>query len=374
LQGASKFPGDLLREQLEAKGIGVREGARSIGLTPGMFRKWLRAEVTPRGQRLHDALDALGLEKAQFVDFLVRPEILLVCPECDSTRTLPSSELSRAVASVVGRKAFRRRPDGRYERLCRECSARHSARRNFPSMKEMDRAELLALLGTPEERKRILKDAHKVSHQKGKTISPSVRAAMSLGRVASAKLGRDFSLCPLCGLVRYAQRWHRICWYTWMSYSTRTHGARLRKEFVPPALRKRGPSPERHLLRNYTWLIARRSAKVKRAALIGQDATRTTVTEAIKAFIRILPGSWDVVFWESKRRESIGRNRNRARQRLVPLPLELQPLVESGQRDGLIQRLNTYGMSEEHIALLVGATLYRVRGLVKREDHRSASG
>jgi hypothetical protein len=246
----------------------------------------------PRSRRLREALDAVGLDHTPFIDFLAKPEVVFVCPECDSTRTFPRSELSRAVASVVGRNAFRQRSDGRYERLCRKCAALHSAHRNFPSMKEMDRTELLALLGTPAQRAERLKRAHQSSHQKGKTISPKGRAAMSLGKIALARLGRTFSLCPLCGLVRYAQRWHRDCWRTWTSYSVRTYGNRLRKNLVPPALRKRGPSPERHLLRNYTWLIARRSAKVRRATLIGQNGTRTTVTEAIKAFIGLLPGTW----------------------------------------------------------------------------------
>jgi hypothetical protein len=97
------------------------------------------------------------------------------------------------------------------------------------------------------------------------------------------------------------------------------------------------------------------------------------VTEAIKAFIALLPGTWGAVFWESKKRELLGRNRNMARQWLVRLPLEIQPLIQSGQRDPLILRLSHYGMSEENIAGLVGATIYHVRGVLNREERRSPS-
>jgi hypothetical protein len=69
----------------------------------------------------------------------------------------------------------------------------------------------------------------------------------------------------------------------------------------------------------------------------------------------------------------VGRNRNTARQRLVRLPLELQPLIESGQRDPLIHRLDHYGMSEEKIAGIVGATIYHVRGVLTVGERRRSS-
>jgi hypothetical protein len=84
---------------------------------------------------------------------------------------------------------------------------------------------------------------------------------------------------------------------------------------------------------------------------------KTTVTEGTKAFIRRLPASWDLVFSESPR----GRQANVARQVLVPLPREIRPLVERGERDALLRRLHSFGMAEEQIAKVTGATLEQVR-------------
>ncbi len=87
-----------------------------------------------------------------------------------------------------------------------------------------------------------------------------------------------------------------------------------------------------------------------------------TVTHGIQAFIRLLPGHWDLVF-----RGSLHWQRaNLARQHLVPLPLEMLRIVGAGGRDPLIRRLLNFGMKEEDVARLTGMGLPRVKGIAAK--------
>src|SRR5207302_1919743 len=127
-------------------------------------------------------------------DFLVMPEVDLVCPECDRRRKMPRGNFNQLIGSVPGRQGFRQRADGSYEVLCRPCSAKRSAHRNFG---ETSREDAIALLGTRPERAATLRRAHAKSHRKGKTLTPKSRAAISLGKIGLGKLDRPFYLCPL---------------------------------------------------------------------------------------------------------------------------------------------------------------------------------
>lgn len=84
-----------------------------------------------------------------------------------------------------------------------------------------------------------------------------------------------------------------------------------------------------------------------------------TVTLAIRALIRLLPGSWGLVF-------SNPAKGNDRRQELVQLPGELEPLISAGERDQLIERLHYFGMAESRITEVTGASLYRIRGILAR--------
>jgi hypothetical protein len=79
----------------------------------------------------------------------------------------------------------------------------------------------------------------------------------------------------------------------------------------------------------------------------------------VRAFLRRLPASWDFVFSASK----LERRANTQRQKIVSLPLELESLMDAGERDGLIRRLVDFEMAEGDVARLTGATVYRVRGI-----------
>ncbi len=95
------------------------------------------------------------------------------------------------------------------------------------------------------------------------------------------------------------------------------------------------------------------------------------VTNGVAAFLRRLPGSWDLVFT----RTSATRRVNVHRQERIPLPKEILEVVEVGGRDPLIRRLLDYGMKEEDVARLTGMGLSRVKGIatgVKSERAASA--
>src|SRR5262249_45132411 len=139
-------------------------------------------------------------------------------------------------------------------------------------------------------------------------------------RVGLVRLRKPFHLCPLCELVSWYSQWHLPCLRTWMRWSHQKIGKGWSRRRPPPTLPRRGrPRPDRDLMRNYRWLILRRSGTRTRRQLL-QDAremvgTKPAVTMAVRAFIRRLPGSWDLVF----RRPRNTRRANWVRQELVPL-------------------------------------------------------
>jgi hypothetical protein len=177
------------------------------------------------------------------------------------------------------------------------------------------------------------------------------------------RLKKPFYLCPLCELISWGNRWHKPCLHTWLRHRKRKLAPGWSRT-LPPASRPMGRDPrlEKHLMRNYTWLIARRMGQTRRELLSGNLSTKTkgTVTKAIRAFIALLPGSWDWVF----RRPRNTRRANRTRQELVSLPLELQSIITAGGRDPLIKRLGSFGMSAESIAQVTGADLLRVQMVI----------
>jgi len=89
-----------------------------------------------------------------------------------------------------------------------------------------------------------------------------------------------------------------------------------------------------------------------------QVAAKSAITEGIKAFLRVLPGSWDLVFSDRQ-----GQRGNTHRQKLVPLHLELERLVGTGGRDPLIRHLLEFGMKETDVAQVSGMGLPRVKGI-----------
>jgi len=183
-------------------------------------------------------------------------------------------------------------------------------------------------------------------------------------RAVEGRITKPFSLCPLCELVTHATQWHRPCWCAWMGWYQRARGRLPAKDARPAALRPRtrGSKPETDLARNYGWLLARRGAGKSLREVVrrrgSEISARSAVTKAVQAFLHLLPGSWDLVF--SDRQEQRG---NTHRQKLVPLPLEMERLVGVGGRDPLIRRLLEFGMAEADVARLTGMGLPRVKGI-----------
>jgi hypothetical protein len=221
-------------------------------------------------------------------------------------------------------------------------------------------------LGGPSERAKQLRDyKHKPTsekHRQSVTRGHTIRHALE-GRL-------KFLLCPLCGLIVHSrhshipsQRWHEPCrWAFRAHYQETLHRLPKADEWSKARRPKYGPNPETNLGRNYQWLIARRGKGMSRPELAKQPGsgvlTKPAVTEGIQAFLRLLPGSWDLVFFESHERRA-----NVIRQELVRLPLEVEQIVGAGGRDPLIRHLLEFGMREADVARLTGMGFPRVKGI-----------
>lgn len=210
--------------------------------------------------------------------------------------------------------------------------------------------------------------------ERTKTKSEAMRHRIAYGqlgraleaRIRRARPTRPFYLCPLCELIVQGHQWHRPCQLAWWGWCRRLGGYPC-AAVQPPPLRRRGPSPKPHLARNYVWLMARYKREKNRAELLAASGRhKTGVTKAIQSFIRRLPGSWDLVFsWNATVRRT-----NRARQEVLQLPLALQRMTGAGARDPLIERLHGFGMPMKKIALVTGASVDRIRGILSRLEPR----
>ena len=337
------------------------------GVQRGVLRAWFstdsRKPAIPRAGTLLKVLSALRIDEVPYREYLehIRPgraAIRAVCPNGHQWSTSKSS-LDRAQRrrAARGLPPMPRYPDGSVEWLCARCVRGTIGRANFRQINRPgrvrghDRRPRRRSLKTEQHRKRI-----------------------GAGHIARARLRRSFRLCTLCGLVRYGRQWHQLCWLVWRWYCwrrrldpTKTH---------PPLVRRRGPRfSEGRLKRNYELLVrkavgglplhqiladARLSSKVPSAGRRGRPRRlRSTfaVTQAIRAFLRLAPGSWRLIFPRSDWRTAL-------REEALPLPASLQELVESGARDSVIKRLHDFEMRPDNIARVTGASVDHVRSVV----------
>jgi len=381
---------EQLHRDLEARGLNPFSASKVAGLGWTVVSDWLHRRYEPSARALKQFLESHGLPKAPYEEFLRLPYVTQVCPVCGRRRPIRRSMLRFAEARIEGRK-FQCRPDGSYERLCRDCtnvSSHHLARlrrasttalkKQFPAYAEIltsadedkdpaaraDRRELQITMAGGPERLRLKHEKFRRWVRQPRTIA--VRHAISVGAIGRryADMTKPFHLCPLCELVIVGFRWHRVCLQAWWGYVRRTLKRVPRPGERPPPSCRRQHSPERYLRRDYGWLIARRKKRQTRKDLLPESSSPTTVTKGVQAFVRRLPGSWDLVF--TKRRAP-----NNGRQTLVPLPDELASLIEAGQRDPLIYRLAGFGMRAETIARITGASIYRVRGVIAGQSTRA---
>lgn len=391
----SLFPREALAQELERRGLSRGQAARQGGVNLTAMQRWFSGKHVPLARTLRRFLDNLGIEDRQpYESFLAaQGPVTLVCPRCGKPRLLERGQLKGVATDARGRRELKQLADGSYELPCGACSrqirgaalkrdnnrrlrARFGTKADYlldaadagdqDAREKLRRLRSQWMIETPEQRARRLE---RVRTARRGPRTEAFRLACALAgvvtRAANGFLKRPFYLCPLCGLVTHTQRWHRPCWDTWRVWYQRNVGGIPERGVLPPPLRKRGPKPEKHLARNYRWLMARRDPKGREncrqllSAAAKKLKSKATVVEGIKAFIRLLPGSWDLVFSESPstRRTNIGR------QELAPLTLELERRVGPGGRDNLIRRLLEFGMAEEKVARLTGMGLPKVKGI-----------
>jgi hypothetical protein len=373
----------MFRADLEHQGDSPFRAARRAGLGGGTVLRWIHGQTEPRAAELYRVIEACHLNPERYKSYLdsaAGAKVLQVCPECGRPRSLMRSRLRFVVLQATGRTALPRRANGVYERLCRPCSLRRRQpratraaqdallQRRFgpnveytaedPLQRQVARREAAATLNRvrgsrTENRARLLAAAKRSKGERHRLAIAISNVAARVSRVA------PLHLCPLCELVVHKQQWHRICWETWVRWLGRRNMGNTRP--VPQA--QRGPKPERNLGRNYALLIGRR-ARNQSLRELAVGSSKSSVTEAVKGFLRRLPASWNLVFSSSPKT----RRANHARQALVSLPDELMPLIESGQRDLLIRRLLGFRMPEIQITTLTGASVYRVQGIAQQTE------
>jgi len=336
------------------------------GVQRGVIESWLRpaGASPPRAGGLLKVLRARNIDSSLFRTYLEfvgpgRAIVHAVCPEGKHAWTTSSSILNRAQRRLEarGEKPLRRRADGLLEWTC----ARHARA-------AVGRNNLLLKINLPGRKRGRDKKQRSRSE---KTQRHRQRIAWS--RLSGASLSKQFSLCPLCGLLRYDRQWHQVCWLTWHQY--RRHH-QLSRDLMPPPHHQRGPSPGRRMARNYALLIqsaqsrhwprklptkhfAVRVAAVSRAGRPRKFRSRAAKREAAKAFLRSAPGTWSLVFSRSEDR------RNKLREALLPFPATLWTVLRQGARDGLVKKLHSFGMHADKIARVTGLDAETVRSAVE---------
>jgi len=384
------FPAAGLRADLQAHGLSPTGAALKAGLQPGVVLRWTQGKAVPRPKSLKKLLEAIGVDPEPYERFLQPSTVSVVCPTCSKVRTLRKGELGVAGRRAQGRTELSRLADGRYRRPCRACSAAQHGRKALRQLnvtllrKELGRQEAddvsewakggdaegtaalnkarVAILGGQQQ---LDKNRAKFRQMVRAPKGAEHRHAISLAHISRGSLKKPFSLCLLCGLLVHGHPWHQPCALRWLYRSRRKAPLGQGAQTQPPSVRRRGRPSDENLERNYHWLMVRRAGGGSRARLLAEadlkSFSKQAVNKGIESFLRLLPGSWDLVFSKNagRRRANVGR------QELVQLPHELEFLVGAGQRDGLIQKLHDFNMPEREIARLTGASPYRVRGFLR---------
>lgn len=389
------FPAEQLRADFARCNLSITAAAAAADVHPDAPSGWLTGRRAPLWKQLTHFLEANGIDQGPYAKYLVlvSPNVTVVCPLCQKRRTLEQGRLKHAGTRAAGRRELRQLPDGSYERPCARCS--HGTN-GVKSLKKWMAREIdarldserrpgrpnavvtrdLAAAGDTRAQARIRAaelalpllpprtDAVEQSFREGarRPHSPEHRHAVSVGRVRVRRLSKGFHLCPLCWLVSYETPWHRVCQLTWRSSAK---WSRWHPRQYPEPPQRSGPVPD--LNKGYEWLIDRRMNGEPRRALLPRGKQKHGVSMAVTRFIDRLPGTWNLVFSDTRQKFS-----NEGRQTYIPLPMELQRAINNGKRDDLIQRLHHVGMAEAEIAQLTGARPSRVQGVVARAEQGKA--
>jgi len=340
----------------------------------GVIRTWCSpGGAYPRAAPLRRVLAARGIDPQPFSEFVrwvgpgnsvVRAFCLLGQHKWSST----TSSLNRAERRRKQKSEgpLRRRIDGVVEWPCQNCQRAERGRRNLERINKPGRRR------GPDKRPRG-------NPQK----TEQHRLNIADRHLSRAALGHPFHLCTLCGLVIYETRWHQVCRRTWRAYCRKR---KLDPEAtLPVTVPRRGPDSTRGLMRNYEILMRRAVGHESRRELLADQRlasraaarrrgrprmlkSKMAVTQAAKAFIRLIPGAWALVF-------SRDDGRNSRRDQITPLPTSLRPLIASGARDSLIVRLHAHEMDVAKIGKVTGAdTEYVVAVIEKSAADRPDSG
>ena len=398
------FPSRQLVADLRALGVTPTAAAIRAGMQPCVVLPWVHGVAVPPARSFKKFLSAVRIDPSAYQEFLERadPVVLVVCPKCGRSRPMKKGLLKFAGRRVRNRHELRRRPDGRYERLCRLCSAREVGRKALRSVNQkaferhLRKEDTWVLEDDPPgigretkaARARIVRTAReaamggpaKLARNRDRfrqmvqaPKSAEHREAIARGHIVHAVLTRPFFLCHLCGLLVHGHPWHKPCALRWLYWNRKN-----RKDGHRPV--DLGTSASRHTARNYRWLIRRRTGMSRRELLNEsgkglapyRDRLRfkrrrppeSTVTKAIAAFVHLVPGSWDLLFSVGGHKKH--RRGNRLLQELAPLPLELHAVIKSGDRDDLIQRLHSFGMPPLEIARVTGADTQRISRVIAK--------
>ncbi len=397
---ALRFPYGRLAADLRRLGLSPSVVAQKAGLDPSTIQDAVRGRARPAPRTLRK-LFTLGIDPAPYASFAKFPTVTLVCPRCGGRRLMERGRLKQAGRRAAGRTGLQRLAEDLYERPCRRCASgaigrralRQVNRRLAEQAKGEDGLALLEGREDPEARddpdareqwqdlwehriwdpKRSAQRRARFREFVKQPRSEKHRFGIARRRVVLVELRYEFHLCPLCGLVTYRHPWHRMCWLQWVRWYAPRHGHVPRCHEHPSTNPRGKPDPARHLKRNYTWLIKRRSGESTSRELLADSASRSmfksTVTRGMQALIARLPGRWDFVFSEQCQH----KGGNGVRQTLVPLPQEVFALCTSGVRDSLIERLHGFEMPAQKIAELTGVDLDQVRGIIARARLRGES-
>lgn len=319
------------------------------------------------------------------------------CPDCGTIRQVADSVLKKL------RTLQRRR--GKLVALCGPCSGKRRGRH----MWERQRLQVVAeRLGGSNAAKAMIKRAEAGDERAGEEIRVMVSdAARKRGRallnvspedhkarisrprrkitspraqiISAVRLTNDFTQCPLCELLRYprpetARRnrpsWHDPCWATWRRQSEvaisvwkkrnlRGDGLLVAADSIPhppmpEAIGKRGRAHDKGDLKGYyRWLLQAGAGRGPKE-IAGKESyyvTPDNVRDGIESITKLLPGSWKLVF---------GRRRGDAiRQEVVPLPKAIP------DREGLVERLASFGMPIPDISSVVGYPIERVNTILE---------
>jgi hypothetical protein len=403
---------EQLRRELRTRFGSVRKASIHAALHYQQVMQWLSMRHVPEAKGLRRLLEASGVPLEPYTPVLQPLYVPTVCPghDCGRQGRMRRSEIVKRQNRVPGRKPFVQRDDGRLEVLCR----RHTLglRRTLYTRREQ---RLCAVFGAKkglamaEELKRsnpepdavamwrrvacawllpasirgeifveLKKSAPNLAAvdskiritqsnlfrgRRGRPRRTAALPAPTIKSVLSRFLSKPVHICPLCELAIYARRddlrWHRPCLLAWEAWTG--HEASVEVNWPPPT-RARGPSREKDLRRNLRWLLIQRAhARSRRELAAEAGVVEAAVRLGARAALRLLPGRWDVFY--ARGNDDQG---NRTRQQYLALPDdgEFRAMIDDGERDPLIRRLQGLGMPISDIDAITGAGVARIRGVV----------